>query len=146
MNLAELLQSQGYVEIPLKKNSSGTLEVQVKVNGEDAVLYLDTGAGRTGFDKGCSERLRLELNEFSGKAAGLGVSNQAISSSIVEQLLIGSIRITSLKTIVVDFSHVNMARAQQGYAACDGVLGADVLVSKSAVIDYKSSKLYLRDE
>lgn len=32
----------------------------------------------------------------------------------------------------------------KGEDFCDGVLGADILVSRSAVIDYKGRRLYLK--
>jgi predicted aspartyl protease len=146
MSLVDFLPTQGYVEISLRKTATGLIEVEAKVNGEEALLYLDTGAGRTVFDEASAKRLHLELRASKAKAAGLGSSSHPVQTGIVDELTIGSFRITSLKTVVMDLSHVNEARAQIGSAACDGVIGADILGGKSAVIDYGSYKLYLRDE
>jgi len=146
VSLVAFLQSQGYVEIPLKKTATGLIEVEAKVNDEAALLYLDTGAGRTVFDVASAARLHLELRESEAKAAGLGSASHPVQTSIVDDLAIGSFHIISLKTVVMDLSHVNKARAQIGSAACDGVIGADILGSKSAVIDYSFYKLYLKAE
>jgi hypothetical protein len=43
-------------------------------------------------------------------------------------------------------SHVNEVLRQRGARACDGVLGADILISRSAIIDYSRFSLYLKDE
>ena len=145
MGLTDFLKSQGYVEIPLIKTATGLIEVEAKVNGQNALLYLDTGAGRTVFNEASATRLHLELQESKAKAAGLGSSSHPVQTGIVDDLTIGLFRITSLKTVVIDLSHVNDARAQIGSAACDGVIGADILWGKSAVIDYGSCAMYLRD-
>ena len=47
---------------------------------------------------------------------------------------------------IVDFSYINMIVQMKGEAFCDGVFGADILSRKSAVIDYKCKKLYLKGE
>ncbi len=145
MSLLAFLRSQGYVEIPLKKTASGLIEVEAKVNGEDALFILDTGAGRTVLDTGSAARLHLELNQSESKAAGLGSASHPVQNSIVNELTIGSLHIASLKTVVMDLSHVNEARVQIESAACDGVIGADILGGRSAVIDYSSYKLYLKE-
>jgi predicted aspartyl protease len=114
MNLTTFLQSQGYIEIPLRKTATGLIEVEAKVNGEEALLYLNTGAGRTVLDEASAGRLHLELRESKAKAAGLGSACHPVQISIVNELTIGSFRITSLKTVVMDLSHVTKARAQRG--------------------------------
>jgi len=146
MKLSAFLESQGYVEIPLRKTATALIEVEAKVNGEDALLYLDTGAGRTVFDVASAERLRLDLRASEAKAAGIGSASHRVQTCVINNLVIGAFQIASMETVVIDLSHVNEARAQIGAAACDGVIGADILADKSAVIDYSSYKLYLKDK
>lgn len=145
MNLATFLQSHGYIEVPLKKSIVGHLEVGAKVNGEDALFILDTGAARTVFDNASTERLHMKCEVVEGKAAGLGVSDKPVLSCTLESFEIGALSISSLKTLVIDLSNVNRILEKKGAATHAGVLGADVLTEKSAIIDYKSLKLYLKD-
>ena len=146
MQLPAYLKSLGYHEIPLKKTLVGQLEVSAKVNGREAVLLVDTGASGTVFDEDSARRLCLEARDAEAVAAGLGTTAQMAFYCEVEDLELGSLKVGKLLTRVVDLSHVKMALAQRGAAACDGVLGADVLVSRAAVIDYRCLKLYLKDE
>jgi hypothetical protein len=45
---------------------------------------------------------------------------------------------------VLDFSHVNEALVRGGAQAVDGVVGADLLLAKSGVIDYVGQALFLK--
>ena len=146
MNLPSYLQSQGYVEVPLKKTAVGQIEVLARVNGEEALLLVDTGASGTVFDTASAERLHLVSTGAGEAAAGLGTSAQLTSASTVESLELGSLRVRSLVTRIVDMSHVNLVLQQRGARPCDGVLGADILVERSAVIDYRRFKLYLKEK
>lgn len=146
MNLSEYLKTQGYVEVALKKTMVGQIEVQARVNGEDALLLVDTGASGTVFDTASAARLQLTPSGAGEAAAGLGTSSQITAVCHLDGLEIGSLRIEPVDIRIVDMSHVNMVLHQMGARACDGVLGADILISRAAVIDYRHFKLYLKDE
>ena len=146
MELPEYLKAQGYIEIPLTKTSVGQIEVQATVNDREALLLVDTGASGTAFDEASAQRLRLTPTGAGEAAAGLGTSTQLTSVCKLDSLKIGSLSIESVQIRIVDMSHVNLVLQQRGARACDGVVGADILISRSAVIDYGHSKLYLKDE
>ena len=95
-------------------------------------------------DAASAARLHLELNQSESKAAGLGSASHAVQKCLVNDLTMGSFHVSSLKAVVMDLSHVNEARSQLESAPCDGVVGADVLATNLAVIDYASLKLYLK--
>ena len=145
MNLASYLKSQGYIEIPFRKTAIGQIEVKVKVNGEGASLVIDTGATGTVFDEASAERLHLK-SSGAAVAAGLGAASMLASACDVEAIEIGSCRIANLAVRIVDLSVVRLAMQQRGVAACDGVLGSDILIGRDAVIDYRCFKLYLKGE
>ena len=146
MKLPEFLASQGYVEIPLTRTSVGQIEVQAEVNGEEALLLVDTGASGTVFDEASAGRLRLISTGAGETAAGLGTSNQVTAMCHLESLQIGALRLAPVQIRIIDMSHVNLVLRQRGARACDGVVGADILIGRAAVIDYHNFKLYLRDE
>ena len=144
MNLPAYLKSVGYVEIPFSVPRVNHSVVQAKVNGEDVVLIVDTGASRTCIAETCAERLGLTVGRVEEVAVSFALPKKTKALSKLESLDIGSLHLTDFDTWLVDFSYLNMIVQWQGEEFCDGVLGADILLSKSAVIDYKCRKLYLK--
>ncbi len=145
MNLPAYLKSLGYIEIPFRKTVIGQIEVEVRVNGEEAHLVIDTGATGTVFDTASAGRLGLK-SSGAAVAAGLGTASMAASACEVESIEVGPCRFAHLPVRIVDLSAVRHAMQQRGARACDGVLGSDILLSRDAVIDYKCFKLYLKGE
>ncbi len=145
MNLPSYLKSLGYVEISFVKARTNQIKVEAKVNGADVTLVVDTGASHTCIADSSVERLRLTRGriEPAGSLAALK-KNAALSN--LDSLEIGLLRMTNVKAWIVDFSYINMMLQTKGESLCDGVLGADILLSKSAVVDYKGFKLYLKGE
>jgi clan AA aspartic protease (TIGR02281 family) len=143
MNLPLYLKSLGYIEVPFRLTRVNHIVVQAKVNGEDVILIVDTGASRTCIAESSAERLRLTSGKVE-QAVSLALAKKTKASSKLESLEIGSLHLTDFETWIVDFSYINMIVQMKGEGFCDGVLGADILMSKSAVIDYKCSKLYLK--
>src|SRR6266540_4966485 len=101
MNLHAYLKSLGYIEVPFTVTRVNHIVVHAKVNGEDVVLIVDTGASRTCIAESCAEQLGLT----SGRAEKVAVSfalpkkNKALSK--LESLDIGSLHLTDFETSVV---------------------------------------------
>ena len=144
MNLPAYLQSLGYVEIPFAITRVNHIVIHAKVNGEDVVLIVDTGASRTCIAKSCAERLGLTSGRVENVAVSFALPKKTKAVSKLESLDIGSLHLTNIETWLVDFSYINMLVQMKDEEFCDGVLGADILQSKSAVIDYRCRKLYLK--
>lgn len=89
--------------------------------------------------------LGLTVGRVEEVAVSFALPKKTRALSKLESLDIGSLHLTDFDTWLVDFSYLNMIVQWQGEEFCDGVLGADILLSKSAVIDYKCCKLYLQD-
>lgn len=145
MNLPAYLKSLGYIEVPFTVNRVSLIVIQAKANGEDVTLIVDTGASRTCIAESCAERLGLISGRVE-QAASLALPKVTRALSKLESLEIGSLHMKDFETWIVDFSYINLIVQMRGAEFCDGVLGADILTSKSAVIDYKCGKLYLKGE
>src|SRR5258708_37724465 len=145
MNLPTYLKSLGYIEIPFRSTRVNHIVIHAKVNGADVVLIVDTGASRTCIAESCAERLSLTSGRVEEVAVSFALPKKTKALSKLESLDIGSLHLTDFETWLVDFSYINMIVQWQGEDFCDGVLGADILMTKSAVIDYKCRKLYLKD-
>jgi hypothetical protein len=145
MNLAEFLKSRNYCEIALQQAPTGHLELTAHINGQPAMLLLDTGAGKTALDLEAAKTLGLALEKLEIAAGGLGTSTMAAFRARAG-LQVGGVREAGFTFVAVDLSHVNRAIKERGANPCAGVLGADILESRCAVIDYKNRKLYLRND
>src|SRR5258705_1273451 len=144
MNLPTYLKSLGYIEVPFRLTRVNHIVVQAKVNGEDVILIVDTGASRTCIAESCAERLGLTSGRVEKVAVSFALPKKTKALSKLESLDIGSLHLTNFETWLVDFSYINMIVQWQGEEFCDGILGADILMSRSAVLDYKCGKLYLK--
>ena len=58
--------------------------------------------------------------------------------------LIGKTNFKNQSLILFDLSHVNLALKNHDCEIVDGIIGADILKSGKAVIDYKKKHLYLK--
>ncbi len=127
--LGAFLEKQGYIAVQLVR-SGDRLGVRVKVKGEELLLGLDTGASFVHFDK---ERVgRLALKWDSDNTCALA------------GLEIGGIEVGTLRAHVHDMSETNVHFEAAGEPPIDGLLGAQVLMPLSAVIDHAGATLYLK--
>lgn len=139
----EVIADRRYVEVPLNRTKCGQLEIDARVNGRAARLVVDTGASGTVVDR---ESLRAwgiaTAQEDKNVAVGCGGSNPA-STILIEELGLEGLTLANVSVHATDFSHTNAALAAGGADRIDGVLGGDILQSRSAVIDYGKSRLHL---
>jgi predicted aspartyl protease len=144
MKLPVYLKALGYVEVPFKVTRVNHVVIQAEINRHKVTLIVDTGASRTCIAESSAERLGLTSGRVEKVAVSFALPKKTKALSILESLDIGSVHIANFETWLVDFSYINMIVQMKGEEFCDGVLGADILMSKAAVIDYKCRKLYLK--
>ena len=142
--LADHLTRFDYAAVPFAKGPTGHLELTAVVNGRPARLFLDTGAGRTVFDAMRAARLDLPRLTEVKCAGGLGAVGMATYQTTIECLVLGPLEIRNLAALLLDLAHVNQALESRGGQPIDGVVGADLLESREAVIDYKHARLFLK--
>jgi len=121
--------------------------VEVVVFGRPFLVVLDTGASKTVFDK----TVLLETNaaavllETDKLSTGLGTSTMASFKLTLHDLHIGALHVPEFEVAVLDLSTINMAYQKLGKPLVLGVLGGDILVKYSAVIDYGKCLLTLNN-
>jgi len=144
VDLARFLAAHGYTAVPLTVNAVGHFELAAEVNGRPARLLLDTGASHTIFATPSAQRLGLQTAPSTERAGGVGTSDHATETTIIDELRLGGVRLQRVAAWTFDLDHVNRALANQGGAPVDGALGGDLLRPAEAVIDYARAMLYLR--
>ncbi len=134
------------IDILLIEDDGSHLLIKSRINGKNARLLIDTGASRSVFDE---ERIRQFVNDKSfiqhdKLSTGLGTNSMQTSSVILKSLKLGDLLIENFDAVLLDLKHVNGTYGTLGHSAIDGVLGNDILVKYSAIINYKKLTLTLK--
>ncbi len=142
--LKSFLKKKRYRAVPLTLTATHHLEVTAAINGVSGRFILDTGASNTcvGVDK--TEHFKLNSKASEVKAAGAGATDMETQLSTKNKLQIGDWQKKKIKIILFDLSHINEALTSHDALPVDGIIGADVLDTGKAVIDYRSTTLYLK--
>jgi hypothetical protein len=120
--------------------------VEISVFGKLSLVVLDTGASKTAFDHTLLMELGgdAEIIVSDHLSTGLGTNTMASSTAIVNDLRISKLLITAFEVAVLDLSTINNAYRQLGHPEVLGVLGGDILMRYSAMIDYGKQILVLK--
>ena len=143
-SLRILLEAQNFRRIALKKLNTGHYKLSIKVNKKRGDFILDTGASTSciGFENIAHFILESEVSEI--KAAGAGAVDMETMIARGNQLDIGGLHFSNINLILFDMSHVNNALEQVDEERVHGILGADLLKSMRAVIDYGRNCVYIK--
>lgn len=144
MQLRKFLEDQGFYRIPLKRLATGHYLFSAKINSVLGNFILDTGASTScvGFTE--SSHFLLISEESIIKAAGAGAVNMETMLSRKNEFNIQSWSLKNMDFVLFDLSHVNEALLQANEDAIHGIIGADFLKERRAVIDYGRNCFYVK--
>jgi hypothetical protein len=138
------LARDGYSSIALTRMKTGHLTLQARVNGVSGRFVLDTGAGRSVIEAARYAKFRLaKIDRVTGTAIGAG-GDVPLRMSHGNRLQIGAFVDYGFTAYLMPLDGVNSAFRRRGHEHVDGVIGADVLHSGRAVIDYARNVLHLK--
>jgi hypothetical protein len=129
--------------VPFKREKSGHITVIARLSGKPIRFLVDTGAGGTCIHSGLLEKYKLGLTDKTKKGGGVGTSTMTMATVASHNLSLEGVDLSSFKLIALDLTHVVAGLAKAKVEAIVGVLGADVLHRKNAVIDYARSIILL---
>jgi len=144
MELDAYLGKENYQRVALSRSSLGHFHTPGSLNGHPVVVLIDTGAASTVVDLGSANNLGLTANKLPVTGGGAGGASLEIYDLHDARLTLGEVKPRPRALLAMDLAHVNQALALRGEGRVDVVLGADVLVSQEAIIDYGSSSLFLK--
>ena len=139
MKLDVYLGKENYQRVPLSRSSLGHFHTLGSLNGHPVVVLIDTGAASSVVDLGSAHDLGLTVT--GGGAGGASLEIYDLPNA---KLMLGEVEPRPRALLAMDLAHVNQALALRGEGRVDVVLGADVLEIQEAVIDYRSSSLFLK--
>lgn len=143
-SLKKVLRKKKYIKIKLKKIITNHLELEAEINGVKGRFILDTGASNSCVGLDLKEHFNLISEESEVKAAGAGATDMETQKSDNNALQIGKWKTNQSNLVLFDMSHVNTALTQHDANEVHGIIGADVLESGKAFIDYDKKVLYLK--
>jgi predicted aspartyl protease len=138
------LANNGYVRIPLITSNIGHLQVMVRLQNESGFFIVDTGASITLIDKPFAKQASLNWTYPKEQVNISGGRAQELLEVAEVQLQIDQLAFQLPQLYVGDLSNINKALTQKGSRGISGVLGADILLARSAIIDYKTAAMYLK--
>ena len=144
-SLASFLEAARFRRVPLARTGLGHFEAAGTLNGRPVRVLIDTGAARTIVALSAARELGLDVQPFSRCGAGAGGTNLEVFQVRGADLRLGDVVPRPGALLAMDLTHVNAALAKKGAAPVDVILGVDVFDEQSAVIDYGSASLFLRD-
>ena len=144
LNLEGILLKNGYVKIPLTKIFTGHLQLQLSINDVKGNFILDTGANSTAVDAKAKEKFQMKAEPSQQLATSAGVSDISLQESSGNSLRLESLEITDYDLILMNLDVINETFAGYEMEEIDGIVGADILSEKKAIIDYAKFMLYLK--
>ena len=138
-----ILAERGSISIPLELTLTQHLVLEAKINGATGRFILDTGASSTCVGIEWINYFQLSAKNSDIKASGAGSSNMETQISTQNYLQIEELTLLKVPLVLFDLSHINSALSQFQTLPIHGIIGADILKKRKAVIDYTSKRLYL---
>ena len=136
---------RGFVLIPITKEKSHHITVVARLAGRSARFIIDTGAGGTIIDSGAVSHYKLKLSSVSRKGGGVGSVAMQMNYIAKHDLSLFGLDLSSTKLLTLDLSHVNAGLKKAKVEPVVGVIGADVLWQRHAVIDYGRGLMLLSE-
>lgn len=143
-SIKKVLRKKKYLKIKLKKMKTNHLELSAKINGVKGTFILDTGASNSCVGLNLISYFKLISEESEVKAAGAGATDMETQKSEKNHLQIGKWKTNNCNLVLFDLTHVNTALTQHNANEVHGIIGADILESGKAFIDYNKKVLYLK--
>lgn len=117
----------------------------VQIQGRSIHALIDTGANKSVLSTQLASELEgLEEHELEDNlTSGIGKEEVETSFVILDEMLIGEIKITNQLFGLIDLDHVDDMYRQMEIEPFEMIIGGDILVTHEAVINYGASVLTL---
>ena len=136
---------RGFVLIPIIKEKSHHITVAASLAGRSARFIIDTGAGGTILDSEAVSHYNLKLSSAARKGGGVGSVAMRMNYVANHDLALFGLDLSTTKLLTLDLSHVNAGLKKAKVEPVVGVIGADVLWKRRAVIDYGRGVMLLAE-
>ena len=143
-SLSDFLKTKSYFKIKMHAIASNHFKIISKINGVRGDFVLDTGASSTFVDLNLERKFKLKSETSLIKASGAGPNKLTTLVSNDNCIKFGGWCCKSYKLVLIDLSIVYDVFESLKASAVDGIIGADILKTGNAIIDYEKKYLYLK--
>jgi len=143
-SLRDLLIQKDFYRVAMQTTKSNHYKVTANINGKNGSFIIDTGASSSCIDSQHIAHFKLVAKDTQMRATGAGASNIDMQVSLDNTLRFGLWSKTNVQIIVMDLSHVNHGLVKLNETPVHGIIGADLLKTARAVIDYGRNCLYVK--
>jgi len=130
-------------KIKIKLTKTRHLICQARINGSKAILLIDTGASNSCIAMSEKDHFKIKEKGDAFEASGAGKDKVKAILGHKCDLKLGRHAVGKHSFILLDMEHINATLAHENAKPIDGILGADFLKKKRAVIDYRNKTLNL---
>ena len=142
--LYQFLRLRGYTRVRLLTLPTNHYVVIATLNGTAGRFVLDTGASTTCVSTELATHFHLNPKPSEEKASSASANELDTEVAHHNELVIGSWSSKRRSVVLFDMQAVNHALQKHDIETVDGIIGADILQSVNAIIDYKNDWLYLK--
>ena len=142
--LYQLLRFKGYTRVRLQTLPTNHYVVVANLNGVEGRFILDTGASTTCVSAELTAHFHLNAKPSEEKASSASANELDMEVAYHNNLKVGLWYSQRRSVVLFDMQAVNHALQKLDIESVDGIIGADVLQSTKAVIDYQNDWFYLR--
>lgn len=133
----EILEAPLYLQY-LEGKDNVMPYVEAELNGKVLRLVIDTGASHTCINKSIVKSLKPSKFPSIYKVMGIGGRGLFHSICKVDFLKIGELLIKDYEIVTLRLSNINKMLKLIKKKPIDGLLGCDVLINYSAIIDFEN--------
>ena len=142
--LYQFLRLRGYTRVRLLTLPTNHYVLTATLNGTLGRFILDTGASTTCVSTELATHFHLNPKPSEEKASSASANELDTEVAHHNELVIGSWSSKRRSVVLFDMQAVNHALQKHDIETVDGIIGADILQSVNAIIDYKNDWLYLK--
>ncbi|MFN2542564.1 MAG: aspartyl protease family protein [Chthoniobacterales bacterium] len=138
------VQYGGLKKMPLRVSEGYNLYVDGAINGAPARLMVDTGAFATLLHRGFVRQMRIPLHETPFASSAVNLKQRGVEVARIRRLSVGTVDIVGKDVGVVDLDGLIHHGLLHSSPPVVGLLGAEILRSHHAIIDFGTRTLYMR--
>ena len=140
-----MLRRPSLKKVKIKFTKTQHLICHARINGVKARLLIDTGASSSCIALEEQQRFDLIVQGDSFEAASAGQDKMKAMLLQKCHLILGRHVVGPFAFVLLEMRHINATLQTQKVHPIDGILGADFLKDKKAVIDYSRMTLFIND-
>ena len=135
MSLSIYEQDQFIIKCSILKTKH--LTCKISINGVEGLFLVDSGASNSCIEIESEKKFKLDKYKKSYSASGAAKEKFDVLKSKKAEISHEKFVVEKLNFLLIDMKPINTAINESESIIIDGILGADFLVKKKVVLDYK---------